>query len=402
MKTPWSPVRLRPDMETLWSRLLELAVAVLLVLAASLPAVAAAVEAGGGPGDVAAQRQRLHDAFHQGNFRDAYDGLRKLLLDPQVAPSGDDLSDAVQALVRLNRVSEIDELLESAVKVHQGLPGQWTLLWDVAGQYIQVQHQGTIIAGKFVRGPHRGGDGRFVNSLARDRVRALQLMVQALAGRPAGRRSPKGGPLPAGPGRHMADGPPGRVESWRLQAKTDLGVLPDYEEGWGYFYGGQTRGAPVDDDGQPVFYAVPKSFEAAQLRRRALAVVPRSRRSSSTPPAPTRCRWKLADFLWQQFGVQTMASYGWRFGREAIDDSQGGSRRHLRPGHAGRGRDDRPAGHRREAVQAARRVQLHRHLPADCRRAENRPRRRGAGAAGADLREPPAVSQGGRLLAAAA
>ena len=37
-----------------------------------------------------------------------------------------------------------------------------------------------IVAGKFYRGPHRGGDGRWVNTMARDRVRALQLMVQAL------------------------------------------------------------------------------------------------------------------------------------------------------------------------------------------------------------------------------
>ena len=31
---------------------------------------------------------------------------------------------------------------------------------------------------------------------------------------------------------------------------------------------------------------------------------------------------KLADFLWQQFGEQTMAHFGWRFGREETDDSQ--------------------------------------------------------------------------------
>ena len=63
----------------------------------------------------------------------------------------------------------------------------------------------------------------------------------------------------------------GYGESWRLQYLTDLKVLPDYEPGWGY--GWQVSGAPVDADGHPVFYHVPKSFEAADERRRALAMV---------------------------------------------------------------------------------------------------------------------------------
>ena len=36
-----------------------------------------------------------------------------------------------------------------------------------------------MIAGEFERGKHRGG-GKFVNAIQRDRVRALQLMNQAL------------------------------------------------------------------------------------------------------------------------------------------------------------------------------------------------------------------------------
>ena len=61
----------------------------------------------------------------------------------------------------------------------------------------------------------------------------------------------------------------GFQESWRLQYKTDLGVLPDYEEGWGWGRGGdsgggQVQGAPVDTDGKPVFYSVPKGWDQAQ------------------------------------------------------------------------------------------------------------------------------------------
>ena len=46
-------------------------------------------------------------------------------------------------------------------------------------QYLNAQHQGFLIAGKYERGGHRGG-GEVVNSVERDRVRALQLMQQAM------------------------------------------------------------------------------------------------------------------------------------------------------------------------------------------------------------------------------
>ena len=55
----------------------------------------------------------------------------------------------------------------------------------------------------------------------------------------------------------------GNAQAWRLQSLTDLDTLPDYEEGWGY-YGGQPQGAPVDADGNPIFYALPKSWDAAK------------------------------------------------------------------------------------------------------------------------------------------
>ncbi len=51
-------------------------------------------------------------------------------------------------------------------------------------------------------------------------------------------------------------------EAWRLQSLTDLDKLPDYDEGWGY--GGEAQGAPVDAAGNPILYAVPKSWIAAK------------------------------------------------------------------------------------------------------------------------------------------
>jgi uncharacterized protein YfaS (alpha-2-macroglobulin family) len=288
------------------------------VLIGALP-VGMAAEVRPDPNVVWPAREALHNAVKQGNYKDAYDGLRKLLLDREAVPRGEDLQAAVLCLQRLNRTSEIDELLESAVQTHQDRPDRWWFLADVAWQYRQIPHQGAIVAGKFYRGPHRGGDGRVVNTLDRDRVRALQLLVQAL---PAARKD--------NDHRRVADylfsqagiwGRQGAPDSWRLQAKTDLGTLPDYEDGWGYDYGGQTRGAPVDENGRPVFYTVPKTFEDAandgQRWRWCL-----EQTAEFDPSQAGIARWIWVDFLWRQFDVQTMADYGWRFGRADVDDSK--------------------------------------------------------------------------------
>ena len=83
----------------------------------------------------------------------------------------------------------------------------------------------------------------------------------------------------------------GYQESWRLQYKTDLGVLPDYEEGWGWgwgFRGGQVQGAAVETDGKPVFYSIPKGWDQGRTTA-SVGDGASSRWSSSTRSEPTRC-----------------------------------------------------------------------------------------------------------------
>src|ERR1700684_1181422 len=68
-----------------------------------------------------------------------------------------------------------------AKKSSRRLAQNWRLLQTAAHSYLFVNvNHGYIIAGKFYRGNHRGGDGRLVYVGERDRVRALQLMQQAL------------------------------------------------------------------------------------------------------------------------------------------------------------------------------------------------------------------------------
>lgn len=268
-------------------------------------------------GTGASLRQQARQAMEQGNFKDAYEQFRKLALDPEDDPSqvGNDLQAATLCLQRLNRTNEIDDFREAVIAVHKA---NWRLLWAAARNYMQVPHQGFLIGGKFERGPHRGG-GEVVNAAQRDRVRALQLMVQAM---PAVQQEPRR----AEAARfylelaQMLLEHRGQREAWRLQALTDLNVLPDYEPGWGY-YGGDPRGAPVEEDGTPVYHRVPKSWEAAasdgQRWRWCLVQA-----AEADPTRLQNLRLAFADFLREQFGVETMAPYGWYFGRAEIDDTK--------------------------------------------------------------------------------
>ena len=263
-----------------------------------------------------ATRSQLQESFRQGNYKDALDGLRSLALSRDADPKlvGNDLNMAVQCLQQLGRQDEIDGLLEEAVKLHQE---NWRLLWFAAQNYMSIPHHGFIVAGKFQRGDHRGG-GKVVDATERDRVRALQLMARAMPMAMQDERHDEVGSFLFSLANMLLNNR-GFHEAWRLQSLTDLNVLPDYEEGW-YRYR-EPSGAPVDEAGNPVFYPVPRSFDAAtndgQRWRWCLAQA-----VEMNPQQRNPVRMILADFLRSQFGVQTLAEWGWRLGREQSDDGR--------------------------------------------------------------------------------
>jgi alpha-2-macroglobulin len=264
----------------------------------------------------APNREQVQKLFSDGNFNEAYQGFRRLALDPGSDPKkvGRDLDMALQCLMRLNRINEADALIEAVVEVHQG---NWRLLWEAARRYMNLPHQGFMIAGEFHRGHHRGG-GKVVNSIERDRVRALQLMEQA---RPLALNDEQHGEV----GEYLLSfaemllNQRGWGESWRLQYLTDLTELPDFEDGWGYYR--DNPGAPVDADGKPVFHHAPRKFEDSETdgQRWRWCL---EQAVEFNPGRKNQVRMHFAEFLWNQFGVQTMAHYGWRFGRLESDDTQ--------------------------------------------------------------------------------
>ena len=251
-------------------------------------------------------RQKARKAYNQGNYKEAYETYRKLAIEPQTDSTrvGEDLKLATDCLRELNRVDELDVLWEGAVQIHEN---NWRLLFAVAQAYFDACHSGYIIAGEFRRGRHRGG-GRYVNVFQRDRIRALQLMTQAMA-RAEGEQSTRALSDFCLEFANMFK----RTQAWRFQYRSDLSTLPDYGEEYRYY--GRNRGAPVHPDGNPVFYAVPKSYEAAKndgerwrwLLTQAMKV---------EPGRKNEVRYRFAEFLREQFGVQTITD---RRGEASID-----------------------------------------------------------------------------------
>jgi hypothetical protein len=168
---------------------------------------------------------------------------------------------ALQCANNLGNYDDADAFRDQAIETHAK---NWRLLQAAAVSLQDGMHQGYIVAGQFHRGYPRGGQAKNVNSYERDRVRALQLMQQAMNEAVADEKDKAAvgqffidfSQMPVGGGR-------GYDNAWRLQYLTDLTKLPDYDEGYygGYYYG--HHGAPVDDKGEPVYYNTPKSWKDA-------------------------------------------------------------------------------------------------------------------------------------------
>ena len=256
-------------------------------------------------------RRKAQKAYTNGNWKDAFELYHRLCLEIKNDPTwvGKDFTQAWQCLRQLNRLNELDTFRENVIQRHAD---NWRLLQDAAHSYSQNTHWGYMVAGEFHRSHHRGG-GKYVNSITRDRVRALQLMQQAM------------GPAEEDPAKSevaqfyiqvagIIQQHRGANQAWRLQYLTDLTRLPDYEPGYGYEFDSLTQGAPVDAEGQPVYHRLPELLErAASDGERWRWLLARAVQLNPALKAYVDHTW--AAFLYQQFGVQTLVNYGALYGR---------------------------------------------------------------------------------------
>ena len=262
-------------------------------------------------------RQKAAKLQKDGNYKEAFEIYRQLLdkakgaTNPQ---SSRDLYSARDCLQQLNRIYEIDALIEDVVAAN---PTDAALLDTAANLYFTLPHYGYIIAGEFHRGEHRGG-GQYADCTERDRVRAIQLFLQAHENQPdkvVRARTLLNLAAAISMGRQGNN-------AWRFQTLTNLDKLPDHEPGNRWHRGGRNpRGAPVTTDGKALLYEIPANWEAArndgERWRFALAEVARL-----DPTFRDHCLLTWANFLHAQFGVKTMAQFGW-FRSMDMDDQKG-------------------------------------------------------------------------------
>lgn len=261
------------------------------------------------PGDQRAQAKKLYD---ENNFNDALKLYRELTLNADNTgkdlPS--DLEYAVTCLNNLGLVHEVDELLESAVEIHKS---NFRLLSRAGGVYAgEIESGGFVIAGNFERGGHRGG-GQWASVEDRDRVRSLQLLLEAitLADKDDTATPAERADLWHIIGEQISSDRYG--EAWKLQDLTNMEVLPDFEISQGGrfgfgrgFHGVSGKGAPVDQAGNPIFHHMPESWDAAKSNgerwRWAMA-----QEKQLMPNHQSVLDLEWAGFLQSQFGVGTSA-----------------------------------------------------------------------------------------------
>ncbi|MBT7171555.1 MAG: hypothetical protein HN909_07285, partial [Phycisphaerales bacterium] len=251
-------------------------------------------------------------AEKKGNYRDAYNLYRKALetkgaITAQQAEAA--LGKGVYCLQRLNQYNKMDEFVEAMLKVeHQ--KDNYYLVNRAAQYYRQVQHYGYIVAGEYHRGSHRGG-GRWVYSTERDNMRALQLMERA-------EKLLVKCDVPVGTQANFYRVFAGYFlkQPWQMTALSDTSKLPDYGNG----YRGGGRGYPVNAQGEPIYFFVPKSYQAAKNdgeRWRWLL-----KKSSELRKNPNQELSAVANFAHGYLGVQTLRQYSNFFGRSNEADEK--------------------------------------------------------------------------------
>jgi alpha-2-macroglobulin len=261
---------------------------------------------GAAPEDEARLRLQAKQLRTQGNWKDALEIFRSLAENSNSNPQkvSEDLSEAIQCLAQLGRMGESDDLIRKSVDAH---PANARLLNQAALSLQGLPHYGMVSGNKFERAPNNGSSGVWVEVQELDRSQALRWMERAL------QLVLKDQSSVADVGvfyssiastilahRHQS-------LAWMLQSKTDLEKEFNYADIDGNTNTYASRFAPVDLENNPILYAKPKSWEdAANDGERLRWVVDEWSKSN---PFVARSLW--ANFLNEQFGVQTLANDRW-------------------------------------------------------------------------------------------
>ena len=250
-------------------------------------------------------REHALSLMKDGHYNDAFKLYQSLLQQPTNKIghiTGQDLNRAIQNLNQLGRQAEINAVLEQAIQMHHD---NWHLLSAAAREYLNANHYGYLIAGKFNRGHHRGG-GKHVSSHSRDLVRAMQLYQQAIQLADKHAKPLERAQLYKEFGNIFTN--QSYRANWQFQLLTDLSTLPDYQDTNHYHAAQQSSGSPATANGKPVFFQQPDSFVVAKSDgERWYWLLEQARRIH--PALKDEITVSKADFFKRLYGVQTLRNY---------------------------------------------------------------------------------------------
>lgn len=242
------------------------------------------------------QAEKLEKA---GNWQEAYELRVKLLREVDDQQSGKDLERALASQNRLGDLKSFDALLDELTVSKKG---NANFMIAAGSAYLNAQHYGQIVDNVFQRGQNGRGEWRQVQ--AQDRLRAMQCWMQAWE------VVEKGSKAEVDVLSRLANAltfQQGGGTTWRLYLKTDLAVKPDYTVQADLI---TSEGAPVGKDGEPTYIDVPKSWEAAESDgERWRWLMGEIARISPESAAGETLKWLR--FCQQNYGVHTLASFGW-------------------------------------------------------------------------------------------
>ncbi len=254
-------------------------------------------------------RRQAEQLNRDGLYKDALDIYQKLAFDQDNPADGaaEDLADAVSLANQLNQNNAAEALIDKVV-AERG--GQWRILAMAASLIADtLNHDGFIIDGEFSRDPAR--QGKYANAAERDRARAIALMLEA--------ETLLDNAEPA-----VADNVKARFyedfanivafnsnsANYNLFTRlTSLDPLPEVAEGFMAWNYGRYYGAPVDDDGKPLFYPVPASWQASANDGQRWRWLLEKMAELGGDSFRRIADWQYSQFLHDQFGVQTMAAF---------------------------------------------------------------------------------------------
>jgi alpha-2-macroglobulin len=249
----------------------------------------------------AGQMEAAKKQYLQGNFKKSFAIFEKIAVENAISKdSPKAFRQAVLCLDKLNRISETDRFREKIISLHSQ---NWQMLSEAANSYIQTRHHGYIINNDFVRGRHRGR-GKYVSSLKRDQVRAIQLFLQAMEVAEKTEESSSDYAVIYFELANLLYSYHGGM-AWSFLELSDFSVLPDYNKD-SYHDSFPERGAPVDSFDKPIFFTLPETFEEAENDgQRWRWLLWKAEKSNSG--FKYRSLTSFADFLRINFGVQTLA-----------------------------------------------------------------------------------------------